>query len=51
MSTCNCNQSYKGEVYNLQEQVVKEFDLARKEKGWISSRNDDGIDIGRFSRN
>lgn len=33
----------------VQEQVMKELELARKEKEWIYSRDDDGIDIRRIS--
>lgn len=34
----------------VQEQVMKELELARKEKKWIYSRDDDGIDIRRISK-
>ena len=34
----------------VQEQVMKELELARKEKEWIYSRDDDGIDIRRISK-
>ena len=34
----------------VQEQVMKELELARKEKEWISSINDYGFDIRRISK-
>lgn len=34
----------------VQEQVIKELELAWKEKEWIYSRDDDGIDIRRISK-